>query len=169
MLVRAPTFERIGGVSRIRGEIIDDCALAREIRREGGRVWLGLTAKTRSLRSYGGFGDIADMIARTAFTQLRHSILVLVGTIIGMALVYVAPVAALLSGNLTGAMFGASAWFLMTVCYTPTVRFYGQSLQWALLLPATAVFYKGATVLSAIRYWSGRGGSWKGRAQVLKR
>lgn len=161
MLVRASRLERIGGVSRIGGEIIDDCALAREIRRDGGRVWLGLSARTHSLRSYGGFGDIAHMIARTAFTQLGHSTLLLAGTVIGMLLIYVVPPVA----AFCGIRWGMIAWLIMAALYVPMLRFYGQSLGWAPALPLVALFYTGATVLSAIRYWTGRGGSWKGRVQ----
>ena len=164
MLVRASALERIGGVDRIRGEIIDDCALAREIKRSGGRLWLGLTTRTHSLRSYGGFGDIARMISRTAFTQLGHSALMLAGTVAGMLLIYaVPPVAAL-----CGIWFGIAAWLIMAALYAPMLRFYGQSIAWAPLLPLTALCYTGATIQSAVRYWMGRGGSWKGRIQDVR-
>lgn len=162
MLVRIAALEQIGGVSRIRDRIIDDCALAREIKRSGGRLWMGLTARTRSLRSYSGFGDIAGMIARTAFTQLEHSALLLVGTVAGMSLIYLAPPVT----TLLGAPLGAVAWLLMASTYVPMLRFYRQSPLWAPFLPLIAGFYTWATILSAIRYWSGRGGSWKGRVQA---
>jgi hopene-associated glycosyltransferase HpnB len=165
MLVRAAALERIGGVERIRGEMIDDCALAREITRSGGRIWLGLTAQTHSLRSYGGFGDIAHMIARTAFTQLGHSAIMLAGTVLGMLLIYVVPPAA----ALCGIWYGVAAWLIMAALYVPMLRFYGQSLAWAPLLPLVALFYTGATIQSAVRYWTGRGGSWKGRVQDARR
>lgn len=161
MLARASALERIGGVSRIRGEIIDDCALAREIRGSGGRVWLGLTPRTRSLRSYTGFGEIARMISRTAFTQLRHSTLLLAGTVLGMAILYIVPPAAAFAGFWPGIV----AWAVMALLYAPMLRFYGQSILWALFLPITALFYTGATLQSAVNHWSGRGGAWKGRVQ----
>ena len=165
MLARASALRRIGGVSRIRGEVIDDCALAREISRSGGRLWLGLTSKTRSLRSYGTFGEIAHMIARTAFTQLNYSALMLAGTVFGMTLIYLAPPAFTMAGSIPGAI----AWLLMSVSYAPMLRFYGQSVLWAPLLPAVALFYTGATIQSAVRYWTGRGGHWKGRVQAARR
>jgi hopene-associated glycosyltransferase HpnB len=161
MLVRAAALERIGRVHRIRGEIIDDCALAREIRGSGGRVWLGLTSRTRSLRSYGGFGEIAHMISRTAFTQLRHSTLLLAGTVAGMLVIYVVPPVAACFGLWTG----MAAWLLMMLLYAPMLRFYRQTLAWAPVLPLIAMFYTGATIQSAVHYWSGRGGAWKGRVQ----
>jgi hopene-associated glycosyltransferase HpnB len=161
MLVRATALEGIGRVERIRAQVIDDCALAREIKLAGGRIWLGLTPRTHSLRSYQGFGEIADMIARTAFTQLRHSTLLLAGTVASMLLIYVVPPVAALSGIWSGAI----AWLLMALLYIPMLRFYGQSPLWAPLLPAIAAFYTGATIQSAVQYWRGHGGEWKGRVQ----
>lgn len=159
MLVRAAALRRAGGVDRIRGEIIDDCALAREVKRAGGRIWLGLTPRTRSLRSYGGLGEIGQMIARTAFTQLRYSAALLAGTVAGMALLYAVPPV----GAVIGDPFAGGAWLLMSIAYTPMLRFYRQSVLWAPLLPLVAVFYTGATIWSAIRHWTGRGTGWKGR------
>ncbi len=105
------------------------------------------------------------MIARTAFTQLRHSTLLLIGTVFGMLLIYVVPPAAAAFGMWSGAV----AWLLMTLAYTPILRFYGQSILWAPFLPVVAAFYTGATVRSALRYWRGLGGAWKGRVQDARR
>ena len=165
MLVRPQALCRAGGIEAIRSEIIDDCALAREIKRSGGRVWLGLTATSRSIRSYGSFAEIGRMIARTAFNQLQHSTVLLAGTVLGLLLTYLAPVALLASGYRIAIYLGAAAWVLMIASYLPMVRFYGRNPLWALTLPVAAAFYMGATVWSALLYWSGRGGQWKGRAQ----
>jgi hopene-associated glycosyltransferase HpnB len=163
ILVRADALARIGGISRIRNQLIDDCALAREIKR-GGSIWLGLTEQARSIRPYGTFAVIGRMISRNAFYQLRHSAWLLIGTIIGLAVTYAAPPVLLFFGSWT-LLLGASAWLLMTCCFIPIVRFYSLSLLWALALPLVAIFYAGATVHSAIRYWLGRGGEWKDRVQ----
>src|SRR5208283_4539025 len=88
MLIRPAALERIGGITAIRQEIIDDCALARAVKRSGGKVWLGLAPETRSLRAYHTFGEIERMVARTAFNQLRHSAWLLLGTVLGMLLVF---------------------------------------------------------------------------------
>lgn len=159
ILIRREMLERIGGIERIRGELIDDCALADAARSAGGRVWLGLSRETRSIRPYSGFAEIGRMISRTAFTQLRYSTWRLAGTVAGLAVTYVAPVVLAVSGS----WWGAAAWALMTVAYFPATRFYGVSPLWAVSLPAIAVFYMGATVHSAIAHWMGRGGLWKGR------
>ena len=165
ILIRASALQRIGGVASIRGEIIDDCALARAVKSSGGRIWMGLTSATRSTREYTGFGEIWNMIARTAFTQLRHSAALLAGTVAGMIVLYIAPPALVFTGDAPSVALGAAAWAGMTAAYVPAVRFYRRSLLWAPVLPLAAAFYVAATVGSAVRYWSGRGGQWKGRVQ----
>ena len=165
ILIRPAALERIGGIAAIREEIIDDCALARAVKQSGGRVWLGATAGSHSVRPYDSFADVERMIARTAFNQLRHSALLLLGTVAGMLLIYVLPLALLFSGSARLSVLGAIALLLMCGSYLPMVRFYGLSPLWALTLPVSATFYTVATIHSAIKYWSGRGGEWKGRAQ----
>jgi hopene-associated glycosyltransferase HpnB len=169
ILLRREALARIGGLAAIRGEVIDDCALAKAVKLSGGKVWMGLTRKSTSLRAYGTFGEIRDLIARTAFTQLRYSALILAGTLAGMFLTYVAPVLLLFAHDSTARALGFVAWLLMALSFLPTVRFYRLSPLWAPLLPLTAVFYTYATWLSAVRYWMGKGGLWKGRAQAPRR
>jgi hypothetical protein len=53
----------------------------------------------------------------------------------------------------------------MSISYVPTLRLYSRSIAWAPLLPRVALFYMVATIDSALRYWTGRGGEWKGRIQ----
>lgn len=168
ILLRHEALTRIGGLAAIRSDVIDDCALAKAVKLSGGRVWMGLTRKSTSLRAYRSFGEIRDLIARTAFTQLRYSALLLAGTLAGMFLTYAAPVLLLFAHDSTARLLGFVAWLLMTLSFLPTVRFYGLSPLWAPLLPLTAVFYTYATWLSAVRYWMGKGGLWKGRAQAPK-
>jgi hopene-associated glycosyltransferase HpnB len=165
ILIRPSALKQIGGLAEIRGEIIDDCALARAVKNSGGRVWLGATADTHSVRPYDSFGEIERMIARTAFNQLRHSFWLLLGTVVGMLLIYVLPFALMLSGSAKLGLIGAIAFGLMCASYLPMVWFYGLNFLWALTLPFSAAFYTGATIHSAVRYWTGRGGEWKGRTQ----
>ena len=164
MLIRRSALARIGGIAAIRSELIDDCALARAVK-PGGNIWMGLTDTTQSIREYATFGEIHGMISRTAFTQLRHSILLLAGTIVGMAVIYLAPPLLILTRDRVAGSCGLAAWILMMISYAPTLRFYQRSMAWAPLLPIVALFYMIATVDSAIHYWSGRGGFWKGRVQ----
>ncbi len=165
ILITPEALARAGGIAAIRAEIIDDCALARAVKRSGGRVYLGLAGATASLRAYGSSREIGRMIARTAFNQLHHSALLLFGALLGLAAVYLAPVALLFSGRALPTALGAIAWALMTALYLPMIRFYGLNAGWALTLPITALFYMAATVTSAVNYWQRRGGEWKGRVQ----
>jgi hopene-associated glycosyltransferase HpnB len=163
ILIRRSMLERIGGIARIRGELIDDCALARAVKQAGGRVWLGPTRQTDSIREYGTFAEIGRMISRTAFTQLRHSTWLLTGTLLGLALTYLAPAVLAFSAN----PFAIAAWVIMSVLYAPCLRYHRCSVLWAPLLPLIAVFYMGATLHSAAGYWRGTGGMWKGRSQAM--
>jgi hopene-associated glycosyltransferase HpnB len=165
ILIRCRALEGIGGVAAIRGQLIDDCALARAVKRPGGRVWLGLSEGTRSIRPYRTFGEMGRMISRSAFTQLHHSTLLLAATVAGLVLVYLAPPLIVLFAPQPAAGMAALAWLLMSACYLPALRFYRRGWFGAPLLPLVAVFYLGATVHSAISYWCGAGGRWKGRLQ----
>jgi hopene-associated glycosyltransferase HpnB len=165
MLVRPEALARSGGLAAIRAQIIDDCALARAIKRSGGRVCLGLTRNAHSLRPYGSLAEIGRMIARTAFNQLRHSWLLLLGTLLGLTAAYLLPPLLLCTANPAARLAGAGSWALMSLCYLPMVRFYRVHPLWALTLPAAAAFYAAASVYSAWLYQRGRGGQWKGRAQ----
>lgn len=168
ILVRRSAYDRIGGYAAIRGELIDDCALAREVKRGGVSIWLGLTQQTESQRLYPRVADIWNMVARTAYTQLRYSPLLLAGTVLGLLVTYVAPVLLVFAGG-RAAWLGALAWAAMALSYAPMLRFYGRSLLWAPLLPAAASVYLAATIASAWRHWRGRGGEWKGRVQWQSR
>src|SRR5208283_867597 len=143
------------------------CILIRTaaLARSGGQVWLGVTPDTGSLRAYDSFGAIERMIARTAFNQLRHSAWLLIGALAGLILTYLLPLALLFNGSRALVAFGAAAYLLMVVAYSPMVRFYRLNVFWALTLPFSAAFYMWATLHSAAKYWAGRGGEWKGRAQ----
>lgn len=167
VLIRRSALERIGGIAAIRGALIDDCTLARAVKRSGGRLWLGLADGTRSLRVYRDLEPIWMMVARSAFTQLRYSALLLIGTTLGMALLYLVPPLALLTAALRGdglaALLAAGAWLLMTAAYLPTMLYYRQPAAASLTLPLAALLYLGMTLDSARRHWWGSGSRWKGR------
>ena len=166
MLVRRAALERAGGMSVIRDALIDDCRLARLIADTGGSLWLGLSDGTRSSRPYGGLRGVWRMVARSAYTQLNYSPWVLGGCVIGMLLVFVVPPVALAGSTWFGfalGLPGLAGYGLMCMAYLPTLRFYNRPAVAALLLPVAAMLYTAMTVSSAIRYWEGRGGGWKGR------
>jgi hypothetical protein len=153
------------GRETIRDEIIDDCALARRVKSVG-RVWLATAGSTVSIREYGSWRAIWDMIARCAFAQLGYAAPVLVGTVAGMALIYLAPPLLLLSGPASARVLGIACWAGMSAAFVPVLRLYRCPVALAPLLPLAALFYTAATIGSAIQYWRGRGGNWKGRFQA---
>ncbi len=164
VLMRREIYHRIGGLGPIRDALIDDCALARAVKEKGGAIHLAMTHGTRSLRPYPRVADIWAMVARTAYTQLDHSPLLLAGTVLFLAAAYIAPPLLLFSGERTAAL-GLGAWLLMAFAYVPMLTFYRCSLAFAPLLPLVGAVYVGATLNSARRYYAGKGGAWKGRVQ----
>lgn len=166
MLVAADALRAAGGIAAIRNALIDDCALARRLKPLG-PIWLGLATRTRSIRPYDGLGGIWRMVARTAFTQLNHSLLLLAGTVLGMTLLYLAPMFlvgwGLIIGPWLAAALGGGALWLMLLTYLPTARLYGLPLPEFLLLPLAGTLYTLMTADSARRHWQGTSGGWKGR------
>ncbi|QFQ95377.1 glycosyltransferase [Streptomyces phaeolivaceus] len=167
VLLSAGAAERARIPDAIRQSVIDDVALARAVKRGGGHIWLGLAERVDSVRPYPRLRDLWAMVSRSAYAQLLHNPLLLAGTVLGLALVYLVPPVAFLTGLFTGdlptALLGGLAWLLMTATYLPMVRHYGQPPQLAPLLPFTAFLYLLMTVDSAVRHHRGRGAAWKGR------
>jgi hopene-associated glycosyltransferase HpnB len=175
VLLRREVLDRAGGFAAVRDAVIDDVALATAVHRAGGRLWLGLAGsgggdRVTSVRPYPRLADLWQMVARSAYTQLRRSPVLLAGTVVGLLLVYVAPVATcvagLASGSVPAAVAGGLAWLLMTGSYLPQVRYCGLPAALALSLPFVAVLYLLMTLDSARRHRLGRGATWKGRAAV---
>jgi hopene-associated glycosyltransferase HpnB len=167
MLVRPDALARAGGIESIRSEIIDDCALAKAIKRSGGRVWLGLADASFSVRPYESVRELRRMIERTAFNELNHSMLLLIGTVVGLLMTFVLPVALLFSGSPAATVLATAAIVLMLASYASMVLYHGLFPTWSLALPASACIYLWATLQSAWNFYRGRGGQWKGRAQDL--
>jgi hopene-associated glycosyltransferase HpnB len=175
MLVRADTLAAAGGLAQIRGARIDDVALAQLLKQSGGRIWLGLTTDVVSRRPYYRLADIWEMVARSAYTQLRYSLALTAGTIVGLAWLYLLPPVAAIAGvwvlaagvaGTTGiwlAASGLAGWLVMSVTYLPMLRLYGLSPLRAPALPLIAGMYAAMTADSARRHLLGRGGEWKGR------
>jgi hopene-associated glycosyltransferase HpnB len=166
MLVDRRALERAGGIGKIRGELIDDCALAALLKSQG-PIWLGLNKRVWSLRAYPRFEDIRRMVARSAYAQLRFSPSLLIATIIAMIFAYLAPSFFALTGNFPANLVGFAAWALMVLAYLPILQFYRISPLWTVALPAIAAAYAAFTLDSAYQHWRGRGGLWKGRSQAL--
>ena len=164
MLVRREALAASGGIETIRGALIDDCALARALKPQG-PIRLSLTERADSIRRYPGVEDVRRMVARSAYTQLGYSPLKLAGTLIGMALVYLAPALFALFGHGALRTLGLLAWTIMAVSFLPILRFYRLAPLWAPFLPLIALGYMAFTADSAYQYARKRGGLWKGRVQ----
>lgn len=163
ILVRRAMLDRIGGVEAVRGALIDDCSLASDIKKAGGRLYLGHSMLAWSVRPYRGAGDIWRMIARTAYVQLRYSPLILLCTILGMGLVWLAPVYFALFGRGRVRMMGGASLALAVISFLPTLSRFRLSPVRALALPVVAAFYMAATIGSAVDHHRGRGVQWKSR------
>jgi len=166
MMVRLDAFEAAGAVEAIASEIIDDCALAARMKRQG-PIWLGLTDRARSLRPYQSLGTIGRMVRRSAYAQLRFSPWILIGAGAGLGLLYIAPPLLGIFGTGLARFAGLGVWLAMAIAYQPMLRFYGLGFWRGLLMPVIASIYLAFTLASAIDHWRGRGGMWKGRAQAI--
>lgn len=167
VLLRADMAGRARIPDAVRHAVIDDVALARAVRANGGHLWLGLADRVDSVRPYPGLGELWRMVSRSAYAQLRHSPALLLGTVAGLVLVYLVPpgavVAGAVAGNAPACALGAVAWAVMAATYVPMLRYYRQPLSLAPLLPFTAFLYLLMTLDSAGRHYRGRGAAWKGR------
>jgi hopene-associated glycosyltransferase HpnB len=168
MLVRTSDLRSLGGFASIRGALIDDCSLAAAIKRAGGATWLGLSRSVRSLRAY-GLRDFWQMVARSAFTQLRYSPLLLLVVTVAMLVVLLAAPSAFFAAIFTGdtrqmlAPLALSAWLAMSAAYWPVIRFYRLWPLWTLALPVSAALFLAMTWDSAFAYWRGTRATWKNR------
>ncbi len=167
ILVHAESLKEIGGIEAIRDALIDDCALARKLKARG-PIWLGLTERVRSIRSYPYWSDIAQMVSRSAYAQLGYSPIQLAGTVLAMMLTFVVPPVAALTGSEYASLAGLGAWAVMALLFAPTVRMYGIPRWGAVALPVIAFAYLTFTVNSAYQSIRGKGGFWKGRFQAAR-
>jgi hopene-associated glycosyltransferase HpnB len=165
MLVRTDALRAAGGIDVIRDALIDDCALAGAMKKQG-PIWLGLTDRVVSIRPYTNWGDIRRMVARSAYAQLNYSPLMLIGTVAGLILTYLVPPVMALFASGWAQIFGIAAWALMAISFQPILRFYRLSPLWGIALPAITFLFMLYTLDSAYQYAAGKGGIWKGRVQA---
>ncbi len=163
ILCRRDRLEQLGGFAALRGEIIDDCSLARRMRSLGAGTWVGLSRSVNSQRTYDGLGEIWNMVARTAFNQLRYSVLLLLLATALLCATFLAPLIGILVGAGSLQLVAGLGLVVMMFVYHPTLRYYQRSPLWALLLPLSGGLYLAMTWTSALRYWRGEGSRWKGR------
>jgi hopene-associated glycosyltransferase HpnB len=172
MLVRTDVLRAAGGFAAIRGALIDDCTLAGVLKRARPPIWLGLSHSVRSLRVYADLGDFWRMVSRSAFTQLRYSVLLLLLATALMVATLLAPVVgvalAAVMGDARLATIAAGAWLALAAAYAPVVRFYRLPLAWAATLPLAGTLFLAMTWSSALQYWRGTRASWKSRTTTRR-
>jgi hopene-associated glycosyltransferase HpnB len=167
ILVHAASLQDVGGIETIRNALIDDCALARKLKAKG-PIWLGLTDRVTSIRSYPNWSDIAQMVSRSAYAQLNYSLIRLAGTVVSMTLTFLVPPLAAFAGSTIASVAGIAAWAIMALLFMPTLRMYGVPRWSAAALPAIAFSYLMFTLDSAWQSIRGKGGFWKGRFQAAR-
>ncbi|MFZ4702934.1 MAG: glycosyltransferase [Candidatus Methylumidiphilus sp.] len=163
ILLETRLIAQIGGFSAIRGEIIDDCNLAKQVKRRGNRIWIGQSHSVISLRNYDTLKPIWDMVARSAFAQLNYSVHWLALCTGMVTALFLVPVAGIVWGEGPAALWSAVAYFAMMGCFLPTLNYYRKNPAWALSLPAIASLYLAMTWNSAFSYWRGVRSQWKNR------
>jgi len=163
ILTETRLLDEIGGFAPIRSAVIDDCALAGRVKAQGAKIWLGLTHSAKSIRRYRHLKEIWDMVARTAFVELRYSLGLLLVCTLAMGLLYGVPIIMVVSSSVLVSLLSLSSLLIMFLTYVPMLRFYRRSWVWALCLPLIAALFLAMTWTSAIRYWRGERTRWKGR------
>jgi hopene-associated glycosyltransferase HpnB len=163
ILLRCAALQNAGGFESLRIAIIDDCTLAKKIKEAGGRTWTGLSRSVRSHRAYERLSDFWEMVARTAFTQLRYSVWLLLGTTFLMFLSFWVPLVGLFELPAPAKGFAVIGLMAMVISYLPTLSYYRRSILWAFALPLIGTLYLLMTWSSAIRFWQGKRSEWKGR------
>lgn len=161
VLISRRALDTIGGIAGHSNALIDDLALARRIKQAGLPLSLSLTKSVVSIRPYRRLSDVWNMVARSAFTQLRCSWLALIGTVLWMSILFIAPMAGICAfiGQtvyLATPIISATTLLLMAGTYIPTIRFFGLGRSRALTLPIAGILYMAMMVSSAMNHLSGR-------------
>ena len=163
MLLETKILKELGGFKSIRNALIDDCSLAKKIKQNGYRTWIGLTRSAISIRRYDKLLTIQKMISRTAYTQLNYSLSLLLLCTILMIIAFVIPYVAILQTQPTIIIIGLVTLCIQTICYFPILRYYSINHIYALSLPLAAMFYLVFTLSSAYSYYFNKGVVWKER------
>ncbi len=164
ILIETQALKKIDAFTSIHDALIDDCTLAARVKQAGFQTWVGLTHSAKSQRGYDELKPIWDMVARTAYTQLKYSpVLLFICTLLMVSMFWAAPFAFLVATDATIIVISFMTWIAMFLTYSPTLIYYHRSLLWGLTLPIIGTLYLAMTWASARRYWQGERASWKDR------
>ncbi len=168
ILIKTNKLTEIGGFCALKDELIDDCSLARHIKRSGGRTWIGLSRSAVSHRCYDTLQTVWGMVVRTAYTQLHYSVSLLFLCTVLMLSAFVLPVISVFVTDLPILLFPVVTILMMIATYVPVLRYYELNPLWACTLPVAGVLYLCMTWNSAFRHWRGDGTIWKNRAYARR-
>ncbi len=163
IFIETQVLEELGGFNCIKNALIDDCSLAKQVKQKKHKIWIGMTHSAISIRSYETLSSIWQMVARTAYTQLNYSPLLLLLCTLLMVAAFGLPVIAILQSQNIIFITGLFILGIQVVCYWPTLRYYSMKPVFALVLPLIGVLYLVMTWSSAYRYYFAKGANWKGR------
>ena len=167
ILIKRSALDSIGGFETLKNELIDDCALAQKIKNNGGKTWIGLTHSAISLRHYKNLYAIWDMVARTAFIQLRYSIVLLFLCTLLMVITFLFPILALFSPVIWSKVIAMTTLIIMFFTYLPTLKYYSLDYLWGFCLPMIGLMYLLMTWSSAYRHIFSSGSNWKDRHYAI--
>lgn len=164
ILVETEALKSINAFESIHGTLIDDCTLAARIKHAGHKIWIGLSHGVYSHRRYDNLPQIWNMVARTAFTQLNYSLVLLLAcTLIMTSMFWLAPALVMFCTDTICLFAWTLTWIAMWIVFTPTLKFYHCSPLWTIALPLIGTLYLLMTWTSAFRYWRGERAEWKNR------
>ena len=159
-------FKKKNLFESIKNKLIDDCNLAKEIKKFGA-IWLGLSDKVKSNRKYTNLKSIWKMVERCAYEQLGKSIIKLFFTILMMIIIYLSWILGLIIGikasNLPVVLLSLFIFVISLIIFFPTIRFYKINYFYCSLAFVSSIFYILMTISSAKNYYLNLGSVWKGR------
>jgi chlorobactene glucosyltransferase len=167
MLFRREAYEAFEGHEAVRSEILEDVALARATRRAGYGAMLADGGDLVRTRMYRGAVEVWNGYSKNAYAFFGYSPFFLAVGVLVLAALYLAPIAFMLVGALSGdwLLFGlAAAQYMLAVGarLLLSVRFGYRPLD-ALLHPV-AVVYLIAIELNSMRWALTGKSAWKGRS-----
>ncbi|HEX8599086.1 MAG TPA: glycosyltransferase [Chloroflexia bacterium] len=167
MLFRREAYEAFGGHEAVRSEILEDVALARATKRAGYRAVLADGGPMMRTRMYGGAREVWNGYSKNAYAFFGYSPIFLAVGVLALTALYVAPLAFMAVGVLSGdwLLFGvAFAQYLLAVGARLLLSFrFGYSALDAFLHPV-AIIYVIAIELNSMRWAITGRSAWKGRS-----
>jgi hopene-associated glycosyltransferase HpnB len=173
VLLSRSALEKLGwGLEAIKGCLIDDVNLARQVKSHGLSVNLSLSShEVVSERPYDTLGEIWRMVRRSAYTELNHNPLRLTVALAGLFATFALPalmVCHLFLAPLTVTSYAAGVCGLLILLvqffiYRPAGKFFNLGLFWSFTLPVAGILYGLMTLDSARAHYFSRGNAWRGK------